>query len=46
MEKEDLLYLRDVVLKVTGIDLSFYKETQLRRRLHFIMIRAGAQDVR
>lgn len=46
MEKEDLLYLRDVVLRVTGIDLSFYKETQLRRRLQFIMLRAGAQNVR
>ncbi|MEN3186359.1 MAG: protein-glutamate O-methyltransferase CheR [Atribacterota bacterium] len=46
MEKEDILYLREVVLRRTGIDLSFYKETQLRRRLQFIMLRAGAQNVK
>lgn len=46
MEKEDIRYLREVVLRRTGIDLSFYKETQLQRRLQFIMLRAGARDVK
>ncbi|MBC7217537.1 MAG: protein-glutamate O-methyltransferase CheR [Candidatus Caldatribacterium sp.] len=42
---EDLVLLRNAVRKLTGIDLSYYKENQLRRRLHFIMLRAGAQSV-
>jgi len=45
LSKSDLLYLREVVLKKVGIDLSFYKETQLQRRLQFIMLRAGANTV-
>lgn len=45
MHPEDLVLLRNVVRKLTGIDLSYYKENQLRRRLHFIMLRAGAKDV-
>lgn len=42
---EDLVLLRNVIRRLTGIDLSCYKENQLRRRLHFIMLRAGAQSV-
>lgn len=42
---EDLALLRHAVRKLTGIDLSYYKENQLRRRLYFIMLRAGAKDV-
>ncbi|MGC8778225.1 MAG: CheR family methyltransferase [Candidatus Caldatribacteriaceae bacterium] len=46
MDKEDLRYLREVVLRKTGIDLAFYKETQLQRRLQFMMLRAGTRDAR
>ncbi len=45
IRSEDLALLRHVVRRLTGIDLSYYKENQLRRRLHFIMLRAGARDV-
>jgi len=44
MEREELQYLREVILRKTGIDLSFYKETQLQRRLHFMMLRADVQS--
>ena len=45
LKKEDIQYLRDKVLEKTGIDLAYYKEKQLQRRLPFIMSRAGAQNV-
>lgn len=45
IRSEDLVLLRSVVRRLTGIDLSYYKESQLRRRLYFIMLRAGAKDV-
>jgi len=45
LKREDIRYLRDKVLEKTGIDLSYYKENQLQRRLPFIMNRAGVQSV-
>ncbi|HXL01967.1 MAG TPA: protein-glutamate O-methyltransferase CheR [Candidatus Atribacteria bacterium] len=45
LKREDIQYLRDKVLEKTGIDLAYYKENQLQRRLPFIISRAGAQSV-
>lgn len=45
LSSDDLRLMREVVLKKTGIDLSCYKENQLRRRLQFIILRSGASDV-
>jgi chemotaxis protein methyltransferase CheR len=43
--KAELERLRQAVLKKTGLDLGYYKENQLQRRLKFIIQRAGAKDV-
>lgn len=37
--------MREAILRKTGIDLSLYKETQLRRRLSFMLVRSGALTV-
>ncbi|HSV32210.1 MAG TPA: protein-glutamate O-methyltransferase CheR [Atribacteraceae bacterium] len=37
--------MRETILRKTGIDLSLYKENQLRRRLSFILMRSGATCV-
>jgi len=43
--KEELGRLRQVVLEKTGLDLEYYKENQLQRRLKFIIQRVGAKDI-
>ncbi|MCD6155771.1 MAG: protein-glutamate O-methyltransferase CheR [Candidatus Atribacteria bacterium] len=43
--KEELECLRQVVLEKTGLDLGCYKESQLQRRLKFIIQRAGAKNI-
>jgi chemotaxis protein methyltransferase CheR len=45
LSREEIQYLRNKVLEKAGIDLSYYKENQLQRRLPFIMSRAGAKSV-
>ncbi|MCG3210034.1 MAG: Chemotaxis protein methyltransferase [Anaerolineae bacterium] len=41
MELDDYTYIKREVLALTGIDLNFYKDTQMQRRLGTYLLRSG-----
>jgi chemotaxis protein methyltransferase CheR len=41
MEEQEYNYIKKEVMTLTGVDLNFYKDTQMQRRLNTFLLRSG-----